>query len=374
MKILFWLIIGIVALFGIVIGIGILKYKKEIKGTNPEYIIDLFKEKAKDNNISLSIHHNNEKWVEINEKKLLPLASTVKIIVAIEYAQQVAEGRVDPKKEVSLQELDAYYVPKTDGGAHKAWLSKWRSEKDIDHVPLSEVAKGMIDFSSNANTDYLMQILGLENINRVAESLGITNHEPLYPIVSALFIPSRLMTEKKLSKIETLQELKQMDLNDYRNWAIAIHKHNLSQPLTSQEKQQLIKVMNMDFQKIWSDRLTRSTTEAYASIMRKLNSKEFFHKNVHEHLDPIMEQLMRNPINREWLQHAGQKGGSTAFVFTMAMYATDKDGNQTELAFFANDLTLIEQTKLSCVMNEFQLKFLKDSEFRKLIKSELAHL
>ncbi|WP_102275357.1 serine hydrolase [Cytobacillus massiliigabonensis] len=374
MKILVWLVIAIVALFGFVIGIGILKYRKEIKGTNPEYLIEIIKEKAKDSNISLSIQHNNEKWVGINEKTLLPLASTVKIIVAIEYAKQVAGGQVDPKKGVSLQELDAYYVPKTDGGAHEAWLAHLRSGKEIDYIPLSEVVKGMIAYSSNANTDYLISVLGLENINRVAESLGITNHEPLYPIVSAIFIPSKLMTDKNISKKEALQDLKHMGMNEYRKYAIAIHTHYLSHPLSSKDKQQLIKVMNMDFQKIWSDRLTRATTEDYVSIMRKLNSKEFFHKDVHEHLDPIMEQIIENPANREWLVHAGQKGGSTAFVFTVAMYATDKKGNQTELAFFANDLTLIEQEKLSRVMNEFQLKFLKDSEFRNFVKSELAHL
>lgn len=374
MKIVLWSIAGIVIILGLIIGIGFLMYQREIKKMNPNDLIEFIKEKAENENVSLSINYNNEKWVGVNETIPLPLASTVKIIVAIEYAQQAADGRIDPKKEVSLQELDVYYVPKTDGGAHEAWLSQLKKDNIINHVPLSEVAKGMITFSSNANTDYLIQVLGLENINRVAESIGISNHDPIYPIVSALFIPSRLMAERNLSKKETFQELKQMDMNDYRNRAITIHNNNLSQPLTSQEKQLLIKVMNMEFQKIWSDRLPRSTTKDYVSIMKKLNRKKFFKKNVHEHLDPIMEQIMKNPKNGEWLQHAGQKGGSTAFVLTMAMYATDREGNQTEFAFFANDLTLIEQTRLSRVLNEFQLKFLKDTEFQKLVKSELANV
>lgn len=374
MKIVLWAIAGIVIILGLIIGIGFLMYKREIKKMNPCDLIEFIKEKAENEKVSLSINYNNEKWVGVNETIPLPLASTVKIIVAIEYAQQAADGRIDPKKEVSFQELDVYYVPKTDGGAHEAWLSQLKKDNIINHVPLSEVAKGMITFSSNANTDYLIQVLGLENINRVAESIGISKHDPIYPIVSALFIPSRLMAEKNLSKKETFQELKQMDMNDYRNRAITIHNNNLSQPLTSEEKQLLIKVMNREFQKIWSDRLPRSTTKDYVSIMKKLNKKEFFYKNVHEHLDPIMEQIMKNPKNGEWLQHAGQKGGSTAFVLTMAMYATDREGNQTEFAFFANDLTLIEQTKLSRVLNEFQLKFLKDTEFQKLVKSELANV
>ncbi|WP_313799220.1 serine hydrolase [Cytobacillus sp.] len=374
MKIVLWAIAGIVIVLGLIAGIAFLIYQREIKKMNANYLIEFIKEKAKNENVALSINYNNEKWVGVNETIPLPLASTVKIIIAIEFAQQAADGRIDPKKEVSLQELDLFYVPKTDGGAHEAWLAQLKKDNIMNHVPLSKVAKGMIAFSSNANTDYLIQVLGLENINRVVESIGISNHEPVYPMVGALFIPSRLMAEKNLTKKESLQELKQMDMNNYRSLAITIHNNHLSQPLTSQEKQSLIKAMNMECQKIWSDRLTRSTTKDYVSIMKKLNRKEFFNKNVHEHLDPIMEQIMKNPKNGGWLQHAGQKGGSTAFVLTMAMYATDREGNQTEFAFFANDLTLIEQTKLSRVLNEFQLKFLRDTEFQKLVKSELANV
>ncbi|TCJ01521.1 serine hydrolase [Cytobacillus praedii] len=373
MEIVLWAIGGIVFVLALINGIGFYKYRREIMKLDANYIIEFIKRNAENGNVSLSINYNNEKWAEVNEKIPQPLASTVKIMVAIEFAQQAADGRIDPKKMVSLQELDLYYVPRTDGGAHEAWLAQFK-KANIDYVPLSEIAKGMIAFSSNANTDYLIQVLGLEKINRVAESLEITNHEPIYPMVSSLFIPSSLMTEMNLSKKETLHELKQMAMNDYRNRAIAIHKNLLSKPLIPREKQKLIKVLNMKFQKVWSDRLTRSTTETYASIMKKLNSKEFFNKNVYDYLDPIMEQLMGKPENSDWLQHAGQKGGSTAFVITMAMYATDKEGNQTELAFFANELSLIEQTKLSRVLNEFQLRFLRDSEFRELIRSEFSHL
>lgn len=130
----------------------------------------------------------------------------------------------------------------------------------------------------------------------------------------------------------------------------------------------------MDVQRIWSNRLPRSTSEDYVYIMEKLNNKTYFDEDTYKYLDPVMEQLMENPNNREWLVHAGQKGGSTAFIITTAMYATDKDGNQTELAFFANDLTSLEQTKLSRNLNGFKLKFLKDAEFRTLIQKELSIL
>lgn len=353
--------------------IGLRKFQKDINEMNPDYIIQFIKKHAERKNVALSINYNDDQLVGVNANEKLPLASTVKIIVAIEFAQQAAKGQIDPKKKVRLKDLGNLYVPHTDGGAHKAWIAQLRKQ-NVESVPLSEVAKGMITYSSNANTDYLIEHLGLQNINNVSESLGIVNHEPMYPIVSSLFIPGQLMNERNLTKQELLKEMKKMDMTEYRNRAIDIHNRFLQVSPTKQEKKSIRKVMNMNIQKNWSNRLPGSTTKEYISILEKLNSKTYFDKNIHHYLDPIMEQLMQSPSNREWLIHAGKKGGSTAFVLTSAMYAIDKDGNQTEFAFFSNDLTHIEQTKLSNNINGFHLKFLKDGEFRKRVKEELSTL
>lgn len=372
MKITLGILAGTVIILGLGMGMWIWMLKKDINKEDSKYIVEFIKENVDNEKASLTINHNNQKWVEVNKNQQLPLASTVKTIVAIAYAQQAAEGKIDPQKEVPLEDLNTFYVPKTDGGAHEAWIAQLNKDNEIKKVPLSEIANGMIAYSSNANTEYLIKILGLENINLVPESLGISGHEPLYPFVSALFVPSQLMTEKNLTKKETLAVLKGMGMSEYRNRAIEIHNKWLGNPLTNLEKEQIIKMMDMDFQKIWSDRLPRSTTEDYALIMDKLNSKEYFNEDIHKYLDPLMEQLMENPNNREWLVHAGQKGGSTAFILTNVMYATDKDGNKTELALFSNDLTLKEQAKLSRNMNGFQLEFLTDKEFRTYVKEELS--
>ncbi|MFJ7667641.1 serine hydrolase [Lysinibacillus sp. NPDC097195] len=347
-------------------------FKKEVTEEDPEYILQFIKENLESEKVSLSINYNEQKWVEVNQTKLLPLASTAKIIIAIEYARQAANGKIDPQQEVSLEELNAFYVPKTDGGAHDAWIANLNNGKEVGKVHLSEVAKGMIAFSSNANTEYLMNVLGLQNINNIPESLGIFNHEPLYPIVSALFIPSQLMNQQNLTKQEMLEAMESMDITEYRKRAMDIHNKWLNSPPTAQEKKQLVKSLDMDIQKVWSDRLPRSTSEDYVYIMNILNNKTHFNEDIYKYLDPVMEQLMENPKNRDWLVHAGQKGGSTRFIVTTAMYATDKEGNQTEIAFFANDLTTLVQTKLSHNMNAFKLKFLQDAEFRTLIKNELS--
>ena len=80
-----------------------------------------------------------------------------------------------------------------------------------------------------------------------------------------------------------------------------------------------------------------------------------------------------NPANRQWLAHAGMKGGSTAFVLTKALYATDKNGNQTELAYFFNNLEPEENVSLQADMNEFELKILTNPAFRDSIQRVLPN-
>lgn len=370
-KLIIWMIAGGVVILLVIVGAGIWFFQ-EMKKNDPEYVFNFIKEKASSKHIALSISHNGNKLANINENEPLPLASTMKIIVAIEYARQAAEGRINPDQQVSLKELEKYYFPKTDGGAHEAWIKELKNGKneDISKVKISEIADGMIAFSSNANTDYLMQLLGLDRINQLLDELDLSAHEPLYPISGAMFVPVQLMEEEGLPKKEALAALKNMPLDDYRERAVNINKEWQAAPPTEQMKKQLNATLDMKFQKIWSDRLPRSTTKEYVSLMEKLNSKNYFPKKVHDYLDPVLEQLMKNPSNKEWLKHAGQKGGSTAFVLTVSMYAEDKEGNRTEMAFFADDLSQWEQFKLQQKMNSFQLKLLTDPSFRKRIAKE----
>lgn len=364
---MFRIIIVIVVILGA--AFAIFMYLKGKSSGDPESVIGYVQEHKNTENMALVIRHNDEGWVKINEDLPLPLASTVKIIVAIEYARQAAAEEIDPEEKVDLKTLETYYVPKTDGGAHQAWIDSLSEEGES--VPLSEVANGMIAYSSNANTDFLLNVLGIENVNRLANELKLASHEKMYPIVSALFIPMELMEEKRLTKDEALNELKGMTLEEFRTRAIEIHQKWESRPPNEREKEKVVKDLDMEFQRIWSDRLPRASAGDYADLMKRLNGKNYFSKEVHSYLDPVLEQLMKNPSNREWLRHAGQKGGSTAFVFTISMYATDKEGNRTEMAFFANDLSNAEFKVLSRNMNSFQLEFLTNSQFRSSVREKL---
>src|SRR5699024_11498838 len=96
---------------------------------------------------------------------------------------------------------DKFYLKDTDGGAHPAWLEEMEKENRIQkrQVSLHDVAKGMIKYSSNANTDYLIALLGLESINETLESLDLKGHEAIYPLVGSVLVPYKVQEKDRKS-------------------------------------------------------------------------------------------------------------------------------------------------------------------------------
>ncbi|MGV3009664.1 hypothetical protein [Staphylococcus epidermidis] len=60
----------------------------------------------------------------------------------------------------------------------------------------------MIRYSSNPNTDYLIDFLGEKNINKTAKKLSNNQHEKIHYINSELAIPLYLKEKYNLSNKE----------------------------------------------------------------------------------------------------------------------------------------------------------------------------
>lgn len=351
------IIIGLVVLLG---AIGAYYFKP-----NKNLVLNFIQENP--DKTAIKLVQNDTVLVEISPDKMMPLASTTKIIIAIEYAEQAAKGQINPDETILISELNKYYILNTDGGAHPSWLKTVKDEIQDDRISIREIAKGMIAFSSNANTEWLCERLGLENINNRLDSLGIKKHSDIYYIVSALFIGKEKFPELENKDLEA--ELKKLTIDEYIQTADIIHG-KLQQDSTYKKD---VGDLGMNIQRIWSDNLPSSTVQEYVDIVEKINSRTYFGKETQLYLDEVMEFLLENPANQQWLEHSGMKGGSTAFVLTKALYATDKKGNKTELAYFMNDLGFLENIRLQMSMNKFELKILTDKEFRIKVQNELKN-
>jgi len=298
--------------------------------------------------------------------RVSPLASTVKIVLAIEYAEQVAAGKLQADSLIPLADLDRYYIPFTDGGAHPRWLKEQSMRGSSEAVPLLQVARGMIRYSSNANTEYLIRLLGKEAIEARMDTLELDPHTPIYPVVSALLVAREQFPSIKGKALK--DSLRSLSDTAYRQICWDIHEK-----LTADTTGTFKKLSNLSFgiQRVWSDRLPASSPAVYAGLLRKINERSFG-PEVHAALSPVLESIMESPGNQSWLKHAGMKGGSTAFVLTKATYATTKEGTRFALAYFFTDLTFMEISQLQQYMNPFELGILQDEEFRSLIVSALA--
>lgn len=327
---------------------------------------------------SVAIMRNEEQLVGYKADRKMPLASVAKIVVAVEYAQQAAEEKIDPEQMVSLDEINRYYIPNLDGGAQEAWEQSVEPDMQNYSVPLKEVAKGMIEFSSNANMEYLMELLGLDNINLNLQKLGLSMHEPIYPFYSSVLIPYKLMAEyedladsEKIEKAKT--ELKKMPQERFRELALAEHEQLKNDVDGSYQKAVgLEKWYDEEFDKNNSDRMIGATTTDYVILLSKINSRNYFMPEVHSYLDEVMESAMESEGNQELFDHLGFKGGSTNYILNSAIYAVDKEGNRTEVVLFTNELAEKDMELLASNLNEFLLRSLTSLAYQNEIVDALG--
>jgi len=308
---------------------------------------------------ALYLIRNDTVLISQRPDQKMPLASAVKTIIAIEFAQQAAAGKIDPNERIPLTDVDLYYLPNTDGGAHPAWKQRLAQQNLISNgtVPLLDVAKGMIMFSSNANTEYLLDRLGPRAVNANLKMLKLPNHDQIYPIVSALLLYSTTPADSA----KTANVVRSLSANAYATRCQAIHEQLKKDQSGTYKKGFIFPAMNL--QKIWSDRLPGSTVQEYASVMQKINSRTYFPTAVQTVLDSIMEwPFVANPGNKDVYKHLGMKGGSTAFVLTNAFYAETTKGNRVAAAVFFNNLTDAEFKLLSSELNNVTIRCISKAQ------------
>lgn len=329
---------------------------------NPESNIVLEHLKENPETSSLYFSKDGNVLISYNEKQIRPLASVVKIIVAMEYAFQVEEGKVDPTTSIGLEDLDVYYIPKTDGGAHEAWLDSLETESPT----LQEVAKGMIQYSSNANTEYLMELLGVEAINNRLEALNMKDHEEVYPIVGASGISSYLKEKENLNTKELINRLDNMSMEEYRPLAIEVSRQLRTKQFTIRD----VSDISMNIQRIWSNRLPGASAKAYGEIVSRISNDEFS-PHVTDTLRDILEWPLAYESNQQKFNHIGAKGGSTAFVLNQVIYVETKQGERMEMVIMLDDLSLLQSLSLQKSIDHFLFKLIDDEDYIELVKSEL---
>jgi D-alanyl-D-alanine carboxypeptidase len=314
------------------------------------------------NRSSLYVAVNGERLCSQNDNKLMPLASTVKILVAVEFAKQAGNNVIDENSRIPLSELNKYYIPDTDGGAHPEWINYEKFKKHIvnDSVKLVDVARGMIMFSSNANTEYLMDLLGLDNIKNNIQLFGLTEHTAVFPLVASLFL---YQNPKHLGEGKILKAIEKMKEEEYCKTILQIHQALKYDTLLKSRFR--LEDLSMKMQKEWSDRLPASSAKSYVQLCSILNRRKYLDENSYAVLAEVLEFFMESPMNKKIYKHFGIKNGSTGFVLTEAFYASTQKGDMIEAAYFFNNLTEKEIEQLTNWLNDVRIGLTQNESFRK---------
>jgi D-alanyl-D-alanine carboxypeptidase len=116
-----------------------------------------------------------------NEDRLFPLASVTKLLVFIEYARRLDAGDISFGEMVSLNALNRYDLPGTNRGAHDEFIGLYR--EGTTAISLWEVAStGMMQFSSNAASDFMLERLDPVDWNELYRTLGIGSTSYPHPL------------------------------------------------------------------------------------------------------------------------------------------------------------------------------------------------
>lgn len=274
------------------------------------------------NHYSIILAEDNQILININPDEIHPLASVVKLIIAIEFSEQIITKDINKNELILLSEIEKYHIPYTDGNAHRDWLKHIiKNDKIINDnaVNLWEVARGMIAFSSNANTEYLLDKLGIENVNHQLEKLEFKKHTKINFLVAELY----------LSKYELLNNTD----DDLYKKTILLHEEIKSGKIKSKEFDYKNGI-TLEKQKLLNERMTSSTALEYYNLIKKIRSKTFFPKEVQDELNNLIER--KSDPNKYDITRFGGKGGSTIWTLNNAIYLERKNGKKYEFILFSN--------------------------------------
>jgi D-alanyl-D-alanine carboxypeptidase len=311
-----------------------------------------------------------------------PLASTIKILILAEYARQVNQGLLSPQELVNLENIDLYYLPRTDGDAHPSAVAEFKQRQYINsanQVELCHIPWAMIRYSDNAATDYLIQLLGRENLNNLVSSLNIKNQDVPLPFIGQILTWSNHTSRDTFT--ERLQKYQTMSPKEYGD-----EVYRLTKIWESDEEfrtKQLKHITSTEWLKLKEQQAMahalngKGTASGYAQIMERIYRGLLISSEADKIMRQYLEWTMEIPRNQQQLDTFGAKNGSLAGIITDAWYLKPKSVNNGRVAalFFENIppgawFNLLQ----NYIQQEFLYKLLTDEDFFNLVREKLFEM
>ncbi|HSM58645.1 MAG TPA: serine hydrolase [Candidatus Sulfomarinibacteraceae bacterium] len=284
-----------------------------------------------------------DEGIYLNADTPVPLASVVKVIHLVAYAQAVQNGVLNEEAPVPLSEMERYFLPGSDLGAHSAGLNMLREEERVlDEPPailLQDVPRLMVEYSSNAATDYVHMLLGQEHIEQTAVDLGLAQQTAPCPFLGQFLLMGRNGAD--VSQVETLLQEPEV----YSRDVVQLTERFSTDPAFRQETRiwrDRSTRPSLQAQALFSNQLsTRGSARAYAALMARIATNDLGPWEQNVRIRRYLEWPTHIPVNQEKLAWLGYKGGSLPGVLTVVYYAQPWDrAHPVVVALFFHDLPL----------------------------------
>jgi beta-lactamase class A len=302
---------------------------------------------ANPGNVALAAYRvgQEEQGVYLNADVPMPLASVVKLIHLVAYAEAAGDGRLDPASWVEVADLERYFLPGSDLRSHPRGMEELASRglvrREPPALPLEELPWMMIRHSSNAAADYLHLLLGQELIEATAVSLGLSSQIAPCPFLGQfLLISNHTRTEDNSRAIGALIENPLLYGQEVMRLTEA---YSGSEAFREAEGRwyQRSRRPTWEAQSLFSENLNaQGSALDYANLMALLGqgglSTPFAGFLARRYLEWPMSVY---PVNQEVFHMAGYKNGSLPGILTTVYYASPRgQGGLVVVALFYRGL------------------------------------
>ncbi|MCA9970983.1 MAG: serine hydrolase [Anaerolineales bacterium] len=281
----------------------------------------------------------------LNADAPMPLASVVKVLTLVAYAEAVAAGTVNPLETVPLADLEAFYQPGLDLSAHPravdALTAEGRTFGEPPAALLETVPRMMTEFSSNAAADYLHLRLGQTAIEETALALGLESQTAPCPFLGQ-FLAMGNVTRDAGDDQAAVQAFI-ADPAAYGAYAMEmVDAYRGSQAFRDAQTawRQETRRPASQVQRLFTAALNpRGSARDYAGLMARLALNGLSNGDSSYIARRYLEWPMQYAANQALFSNLGYKNGSMPGVLTTVYYAYPLNGDRpVVVALFFRDL------------------------------------
>lgn len=328
--------------------------------TGADSMAAFFKQNAKTS--AITIIQNNVNIVGINESKVLPMATTSDLLVAIEFAKHCAYKLIDTAEIVPLKEIVKYYFENTSQKEYEIWLAQMLSQNKVkdNGVSIMEVVHGMLQYGVQANTEYLMDRVGFDNIKSSLQSYNLNDHTAILPPVGSLALYQNRVNANEKKMMKAIDDL---DDEAYCKSAFLMH---LAIKNDSTFKNKLPKkFLDTKALTMWSDKLPQSSTKTYANLLQTILKEKMLDPVFYKMLRKVLEWPMQFETVNKLYSRFMMKGSNTINTFSQTQFGKTKDGKEIVIVYTCTKLKPQQIQQLTRWHQQFEMELFQNPDFYK---------